>query len=107
MPRPPGARWCWAWRCCRRWRWSRAAYATVLLTDIAIAALFAASLHCILGPGGLYSFGHAAYFPRKAPRRGAAGAGLDGPKGHGALLVAGAAGGWRPVLAGLRGARRA
>ena len=37
-------------------------YATVLLTDIAIAALFAASLHCILGPGGLHSFGHAAYF---------------------------------------------
>jgi len=37
-------------------------YATVLLTDIAIAALFAASLHFILGPGGLHSFGHAAYF---------------------------------------------
>ncbi|CAB5683749.1 ABC transporter permease [Comamonas aquatica] len=37
-------------------------YATVLLTDMLIAALFAASLHCILGPGGLHSFGHAAYF---------------------------------------------
>jgi len=37
-------------------------YAVVLLTDIAIAALFAASLHFILGPGGLHSFGHAAYF---------------------------------------------
>ena len=37
-------------------------YATVLLTDIFIAALFAASLHFILGPGGLHSFGHAAYF---------------------------------------------
>ena len=37
-------------------------YATVLLTDIAIAALFAASLHFILGPGGMHSFGHAAYF---------------------------------------------
>jgi len=37
-------------------------YATVLLTDIFIAALFAASLHCILGPGGMHSFGHAAYF---------------------------------------------
>ena len=37
-------------------------YATVLLTDMAIAALFAASLHFILGPGGLHSFGHAAYF---------------------------------------------
>lgn len=37
-------------------------YATVLLTDMAIAALFAASLHFILGPGGMHSFGHAAYF---------------------------------------------
>lgn len=37
-------------------------YSTVLLTDIFIAALFAASLHFILGPGGMHSFGHAAYF---------------------------------------------
>ena len=37
-------------------------YATVLLTDMLIAALFAASLHFILGPGGMHSFGHAAYF---------------------------------------------
>lgn len=37
-------------------------YATVLLTDIFVAALFAASLHFILGPGGMHSFGHAAYF---------------------------------------------
>ncbi|QIL82804.1 ABC transporter permease [Diaphorobacter sp. HDW4A] len=37
-------------------------YAVVLLTDMAIAALFAASLHFILGPGGMHSFGHAAYF---------------------------------------------
>ncbi len=37
-------------------------YALVLLTDILIFALFAASLHFIMGPGGLYSFGHAAYF---------------------------------------------
>ena len=37
-------------------------YATVLATDLAIAALFAASLHFIMGPGGVYSFGHAAYF---------------------------------------------
>jgi branched-chain amino acid transport system permease protein len=39
-----------------------AGYALVLLTDILIFALFAASLHFIMGPGGLYSFGHAAYF---------------------------------------------
>ena len=37
-------------------------YSTVLLTDIFIAALFAASLHFILGPGGMHSFGHVAYF---------------------------------------------
>jgi branched-chain amino acid transport system permease protein len=37
-------------------------YTLVLLTDILIFALFAASLHFIMGPGGLYSFGHAAYF---------------------------------------------
>lgn len=37
-------------------------YALILLTDILIFALFAASLHFILGSPGLYSFGHAAYF---------------------------------------------
>lgn len=37
-------------------------YTLVLLTDMIIFALFAASLHFIMGPGGLYSFGHAAYF---------------------------------------------
>jgi len=37
-------------------------YTLVLLTDVIIFALFAASLHFIMGPGGLYSFGHAAYF---------------------------------------------
>jgi branched-chain amino acid transport system permease protein len=37
-------------------------YTLVLLRDILIFALFAASLHFIMGPGGLYSFGHAAYF---------------------------------------------
>ena len=37
-------------------------YVTVLLTDIACFALFAASLHFIMGPAGMVSFGHAAYF---------------------------------------------
>jgi branched-chain amino acid transport system permease protein len=36
-------------------------YALVLATDIFVFALFAASLHFILGPGGMASFGHAAY----------------------------------------------
>jgi len=37
-------------------------YAIVLLIDMLTAALFAASLHFIMGPAGLHSFGHAAYF---------------------------------------------
>ena len=34
----------------------------VLLVEIMIAVLFATSLHFIMGPGGMHSFGHAAYF---------------------------------------------
>ncbi len=37
-------------------------FATVLLVDVLIAVLFAASLHFLMGPGGMHSFGHAAYF---------------------------------------------
>lgn len=37
-------------------------YAMVLGVDVLIAILFAASLHFIMGPGGMHSFGHAAYF---------------------------------------------
>ncbi len=37
-------------------------YMTVLLTDIACFALFAVSLHFIMGPAGMVSFGHAAFF---------------------------------------------
>lgn len=37
-------------------------YASVLATDILVAALFAASLQFLLGTGGMTSFGHAAYF---------------------------------------------
>lgn len=37
-------------------------YTLVLLTDILVFALFAASLHFMMGPGGMASFGHAAYF---------------------------------------------
>ena len=38
------------------------AYTVVLLIDILVFALFAASLHFIMGPAGMASFGHAAYF---------------------------------------------
>ncbi|RYF81939.1 MAG: ABC transporter permease [Comamonadaceae bacterium] len=41
---------------------SASSYTTVLLIDLMIAALFATSLHFIMGPAGLHSFGHAAYF---------------------------------------------
>jgi len=37
-------------------------FATILATDIIIFCLFAASLHFMLGLGGLVSFGHAAFF---------------------------------------------
>ncbi len=64
--RPPAAtRRCWARR-----RWPSlvlaplllGTYGVSLLTELVILTLFAASLHFIMGPGGLASFGHAAYF---------------------------------------------
>ena len=45
---------------CVPWLGSR--FYTFLATDIAILALFAASLNLLLGQTGLVSFGHAAYF---------------------------------------------
>lgn len=40
----------------------RDSYMLVLLIDIAVFALFAATLHFLMGPSGMVSFGHAAYF---------------------------------------------
>ena len=37
-------------------------YLTVLVIDLLVATLFAVSLHFIMGPAGMHSFGHAAYF---------------------------------------------
>jgi branched-chain amino acid transport system permease protein len=37
-------------------------YGVSFLTELVIFALFAASLHFLMGPGGMHSFGHAAYF---------------------------------------------
>ncbi len=37
-------------------------YILVIGIDVLIAVLFATSLHFIMGPGGMHSFGHAAYF---------------------------------------------
>ncbi len=39
-----------------------APYQLAILTEAAIAVLFAASLHFMMGPGGMPSFGHAAWF---------------------------------------------
>jgi branched-chain amino acid transport system permease protein len=39
-----------------------APYLVVLMIDMLIAVLFAASLHFLIGPSGMHSFGHAAYF---------------------------------------------
>jgi len=44
------------------WLTAGSPYATVLAIDLLTAALFAASLHFIMGPAGMHSFGHAAYF---------------------------------------------
>jgi branched-chain amino acid transport system permease protein len=37
-------------------------YLMVLMIDIAVFALFAVTLHFLMGPSGMVSFGHAAYF---------------------------------------------
>jgi branched-chain amino acid transport system permease protein len=37
-------------------------YTLILMIDILVFALFAVSLHFMMGPGGMLSFGHAAYF---------------------------------------------
>ena len=44
------------------WYSAQSPYTVVLAIDLLIAALFATSLHFIMGPAGLHSFGHAAYF---------------------------------------------
>jgi ABC-type branched-subunit amino acid transport system permease subunit len=44
------------------WLASGSPYTLVLGVDVLIAVLFATSLHFIMGPGGMHSFGHAAYF---------------------------------------------
>jgi branched-chain amino acid transport system permease protein len=62
-------------RAWKRWAWlalaalllvpllqGPAPYVVVLMIDLLIAVLFAASLHFVMGPAGMHSFGHAAYF---------------------------------------------
>ncbi len=68
-------------------------YLPVLMIDVLVAVLFATSLHFIMGPGGMVSFGHAAYFGL-----GAYGAALV-VKYLGGSMILGLA--MAPVLAGL------
>ncbi|MBR0655618.1 ABC transporter permease [Plastoroseomonas arctica] len=70
-------------------------YEISVLTELLIFVLFAASLHFIMGPGGMASFGHAAYFGA-----GAYGAALLA-KHLGAPMLLGLAA--APALAGLLG----
>lgn len=44
------------------WLTKTSPYLTVLGIDLLVAVLFATSLHFMMGPGGMHSFGHAAYF---------------------------------------------
>ncbi len=63
-----GRRQIWVWGLIGALLWSlptltaSSPYTTVLAIDLLTAALFAASLHFIMGPAGMHSFGHAAYF---------------------------------------------
>jgi branched-chain amino acid transport system permease protein len=64
-----------------------------VLTEALIAMLFAASLHVMMGPGGMASFGHAAWFGIGAYVAAAAAKGLLAPMPVGLLLA--------PLLAGV------
>jgi branched-chain amino acid transport system permease protein len=70
-------------------------YGLIVLTEIAIFVLFAASLHFMMGPGGMASFGHAAYFGLGAYGAALAFKHLAAPMEAGLLLA--------PVAAGLGG----
>ena len=75
-------------------------YALSILTEAAVAVLFAASLHFVMGPGGMASFGHAAWFGIGAYAAGLSAQGLGAPMPAALLLAPLAAG----VAAALFGA---
>jgi branched-chain amino acid transport system permease protein len=70
-------------------------YGVSFLTELVIFALFAASLHFMMGPGGMHSFGHAAYFGMGAYGAALAVKWLAAPMAVGLLAS--------PLLAGLAG----
>ena len=70
------------------------AYPLAVLTEALIAVLFAASLHLMMGPGGMPSFGHAAWFGLGAYGAALAATALAAPLPLGllaAVVLAGAA----------------
>ena len=75
-------------------------YVLSILTEAAVAMLFAASLHFMMGPGGMASFGHAAWFGIGAYAAGLSAQWLSVPMPLGLLLAPLAAG----AVAGLFGA---
>jgi branched-chain amino acid transport system permease protein len=48
--------------CALPWLTTESPYTLVLAIDMLTAVLFAASLHFLMGPAGMHSFGHAAFF---------------------------------------------
>jgi branched-chain amino acid transport system permease protein len=70
-------------------------YGISFMTELVIFALFAASLHFMMGPGGMHSFGHAAYFGLGAYGAALAVKWLAAPMALGLLAS--------PLLAGLAG----
>lgn len=66
--RAPGAWSVWVWGgliallVVLPWLTYASPYVTILSIDLLVAVLFATSLHFIMGPAGMHSFGHAAYF---------------------------------------------
>ena len=67
-------------------------YVLSILTEAAVATLFAASLHFMMGPGGMASFGHAAWFGIGAYAAGLSAHWLSAPMPLGLLLAPLAAG---------------
>jgi branched-chain amino acid transport system permease protein len=70
-------------------------YGASFMTELVILTLFAASLHFMMGPGGMHSFGHAAYFGLGAYGAALAVKWLAAPMAVGLLAA--------PLLAGLAG----
>jgi branched-chain amino acid transport system permease protein len=68
-------------------------YALSVLTEALVAILFAASLHVMMGPGGMPSFGHAAWFGLGAYGAAMVATRLSAPMGLGLIAA--------PVAAGL------